>query len=378
VSTTLRLLYTLLLGTSLVLFLGCPTADDDDDDDDDSSATDDDDDTSTDDDDDTVGDDDTSELPASIEATVVYTDSLDGVPACDMTVDLVGTKYTGYCDGCDFSFDIEATLADDQSTEDCEQIDYFTWYYDGGVYIPWLMIHWDTYSSYYGSYDNLFRSGVSIDYSSYGGGYYVGPYFATLHWDGSTSDTTFTRTGNDIEWTMSFEALGDYSYAYLNDCGIGDWSYAETSFAGDYEMTEEVMCDASAVDVWTFVAVEGEDYAITVDTVDSATTFDPTFHLNDPDGCYAAMADDNFDCTFPPPTFACPSYELVNAAAGAYQVVVYENTYATSECVDGTIGGYLIRIDTAAGDPLLELAHDDASVYPLQAVNVAMTGTITD
>ncbi len=377
----LRMLLMLTLGVVPILLLGCPSGDDDDDsaagDDDDDATPGDDDDAPADDDDDddTIGDDDTADLPASVAATVEYTDSVDGEAACDLTVDIVGSKYTGYCDGCDFSFETEATVVDDQSTDACDQVDYWTWYYDGGPYVPWLMIHWNEYSSYYGSYSNVFRSGVAIDYTMYGGGYYVGPYFATLHYDGSSGDTTFTRTGDDIAWTLNSTAsvyLGAYSY----DCGISEWSYAEYAYAGDFEITEDIACDAMSADVWTFQAVEGATYSITVDTIAAGTAFDATFHMNDPDGCYLVTADDNFDCSFPPPTYACPSYELTGATAGEYQIVVYENTYDPTECVDGTIGEYVIRVD-AEEDPMLVLAQDDIATYAEKVTSVSLTGTIT-
>lgn len=377
-SYLMRTLLILALGVVPIALMGCPAEDDDDDsaagDDD---ATGDDDDVSDDDDDDIADDDDdtTPPLPNSLVATVEYNDTVDGVPACDMTVDIVGTKYTGGCNGCDFAFETDATLTDDQSTDQCDQVDYWSWYYDGGMYIPWLMLHWDTYQSYYGSYTNVFRSGVAIDYSAYGGGYYQGPYYATLHFDGTTSDSTFTRTGDDIEWTFatsSLSYLGNYAY----DCGIGYGSYADSAYAGDFEMTDDVACDASSADVWTFTAVAGATYAITVDTVNSATAFDATFHINDPAGCYMVIADDSFDCTFPPPTYACPSFELASAEEGTYQVVVYENTYDTSECVDGTIGEYVIRVD-AVEDPMLTLLQDDVATYAEKATNVVLTGTIT-
>ena len=378
----LRLLLMLTLGVVPMLLLGCPAEDDDDVADDDSAAGDDDDTTADDDDDDDddiadddTGDDDTEMLPASIAATVVYSDSVDGVPACDMVVDIVGTKYTGYCDGCDFSFETEGTLVEDLSTPECDQNPKYTWYHDGGVIIPWLMVHWDNYQTYYGSYTNVFFSGYSADYSAYGGDYFAGPYFTVLHFDGTTSDTAFTRTGDDIEWTLN-GADSVYLSNYAYDCGISDVSPATASYAGTFEQTEDVACDAQSADVWTFVAEEGATYAITVDTVAAATAFDATFHINDPDGCYLIIADDNFTCSFPPPNYACPSYELTNAAAGEYQVVVYENTWDTAECVDGTIGEYVIRVDAVA-DPLLALTQDDVATYALKETTVSMTGTIT-
>lgn len=370
--TLLRTLLILTLGLVPIALLGCPAEDDDD-----SSADDDDDVTGDDDDDDATSDDDdtTPPLPASLTATVEYNDTVDGVAACDMTVDIVGTRYTGTCNGCDFAFETEATLTDDQSSDDCDQVPYYTWYHDDGPIIPWLMVHWDTYQSYYGSYSNVFFSGYSADYASYGGGYFPGPYFVVLHFDGTTSDSSFSRTGDDIEWTLNTSNqsyLGNYYY----NCGISYGSSADQAYAGDFEMTEDVACDAASADVWTFTAVAGATYAITVDTVNSATTFDATFRINDPSGCYLVYADDSFACTFPPPAYACPSFELASAEEGVYQVVVYENTYDTSECVDGTIGEYVIRVD-AEEDPMLTLLHDDVATYAEKVTNVVLTGTIT-
>ena len=67
-----------------------------------------------------------------------------------------------------------------------------------------------------------------------------------------------------------------------------------------------------------------------------------------------AEADDNFECTFPPPDeWECPSYSWEVLESGPHQVVV-ENR---GDC-RGTEAGYAIIVDSPT-DPGLELAHDD-------------------
>ena len=381
---TFKWLLMLVLGISVVMYLGCEAEDHDDaadddtgDDDDDDTGDDDDDDSDDDDDDDSDDDDDMSETwPTSFAGSLVYNDSYDGVEACNMAVDLVGTKFTGTCSGCDFAFDVEATVTDDQSTADCAQVSYFTWVYDGGIYIPLMMAHLDSYTGSYGNYTNMFRTGVAIDYSSYGGGYYPGPYFATISYDGSPYGT-FTRTGDDIEWTFSRTSDVDvnaleYPYAYQN-CGTVDSSAATTNLGGDWTGTSDLDCLGEIVDVWSFEGDSiGSTYAVSVDTVSDADAFDPHFYLNDATGCSVMYTDDNFDCTFEPAAYYCPSGEIV-VTEGTHYVIVM----SYGSC-NGTDAAYEILVDAPA-DPTLTLVLDNTSLTMAQEyiLEFSGSGTIT-
>lgn len=70
-----------------------------------------------------------------------------------------------------------------------------------------------------------------------------------------------------------------------------------------------------------------------------ATAFDPRAWINDPDGCTAASADDSFDCTYPPPTYACPGIMLSDLSDGTYSVVV--SSYG--DCA-GTTADYSLQV----------------------------------
>jgi hypothetical protein len=83
------------------------------------------------------------------------------------------------------------------------------------------------------------------------------------------------------------------------------------------------------------------------------------------------LADDNLDCTFPPPTgYQCPSAEL-ELLDGAYQIVVL----AYGSCA-GDTAAYQLIVDAPA-DPQLTLTYDDVDVLVTETYVYAVEGSGT-
>ena len=410
--TTFNWLMMVMLGFGVALYTGCETPSDDDDDDavgddddntgDDDDTTDDDDDTTDDDDDTTDDDDDTTDddddsadddddsadddddsaaddddddtmstWPSSFVGSMNYTDSRDGVTECDMAIDLVGTTYTGACVDCDFAFEITPTVTADLSTPDCQQRPEYT-YMPSADTFPVMMGHMPSYYGWY-TYTDVFTTGLA--YQGYY--YYPGPYFRHISYDGHPYGT-FTRTGDDIEW--SFTQSFNYSYNYAltspyasNYCNYYPWSYATTNYGGSYVGTSDVDCNGEVVDIWSFDGdANASTYSVSVDTVSDPTAFDPQFIINDSLGCTVMSADDNFTCTYVPQAFSCPSAEIT-VTPGTHYVKVQ----SLGSC-NGLTAEYEILVDAPA-DPNLTLLQDDLSVYDsyLYELYFYGSGTIT-
>ncbi len=316
----------------------------------------------------------------SFTGTVSVDSTIEGNSICATTVSLAGTKFTGECPNCDFAFDIEATI-DSRVPEACDVSTYYTWYLDPeeldeGTEVALHMAHSDSYSGYYGSYDDAFLFGytVSEDYRGYTSNY--GPYFSPMTYSGSTYGS-FSRTGDEIAWTLDEESE-DVEYYYSDsECEVeADVSFAagEAALGGDYVATGSLPCSSDSVDavldVYTLTLAEAGDVTITVDTVADGTAFDPFFWINDTAGCVVDGADDSFDCTFPPPEYQCPSGTLT-AVAGTFQVVV--GNYGSC---NGAVGDYSLTVG-ATTDPTLTLLEDDAPAYAVTVVSHAVSGSGT-
>jgi hypothetical protein len=311
----------------------------------------------------------------SFTGTVTVDSTVEGNSICATTVSLVGTKFTGDCANCDFAFDIEATL-ESRVPDTCDVSAFHTWWLDPEEYddedseINLHMAHSDSYSGYYGDYNDVFLFGYTVTDDYYG--YTYGPYFVPLAYDGG-----FSRTGDDISWSIDQESE-DVTYYYADsDCDAqADLSFVAGTAAlgGDYEITGSLPCptdgDESALDVYTVTLADAGDVTITVDTVAADTTFDPFFWINDASDCIVDGADDSFDCTFPPPEYQCPSGTLT-AVAGTFQIVV--GTYAGCE---GATSEYKLTVGASA-DPSLTLLEDDSPAYSVTVVNQSISGSGT-
>ncbi len=303
--------------------------------------------------------------------TVAYDQDVDGTVVCDADIALTGTSYTGDCADCTFAFTIAAEVSADNGTADCELPTTLTFMPDpSGVILDPGLFFWETFETDYGTYTNVAATGFAY---YYGGYTYAGPYFSYFAYDGGAN--TFVKSGNDVSWNVSIvdEAATDL---YLNDCGTAVNSEAAAPFAGTETLTDDVACDGTTLDVWTFDVATAGTVSFTVDTVAADSTFDAVAWINGADTCTAFFADDNFACAFPPAQYACPSWEG-ELDAGAYQLVV-TNSGVEGECISETTGAYSVAIGGAAAG--LTLAMDDTSATSVPVVTtttVVGAGTIT-
>ena len=320
---------------------------------------------------------------SSFSGTLEYVKEVDGVTVCDATVSLSGTPFTGTCADCMFSFDVVGTVTRDDGSPDCDYDPLQTWVNDG-TYSSLLMEYATNTASYGGSTFTIdaFRTRGATYYPGYGTGYdtaYNWYRYAGAYGTYSSADTTWAWTGNYIYWDVnSTETDTDYSYPYpLYDCYSTETGTEVTSSAsGVYSGVSDSSCTAYyygtyEVDVWAITPSAGETLTVSVDTVATATAFDPRLWVNDSDSCTVGAADDSFVCTYQPAAYDCPSLEFV-ADAETYSIMVE----SLGSC-NGTTAEYALLVD-APSDPGLTLTNDNVSVTGTSTTTTTVTSLDLD
>ena len=275
-----------------------------------------------------------------------------------------------------------ATLTRDDSTTGCEYDPLGTWINDGS-YTAMLLEYVNTSGSYSGTPFTLdaFRARGQETYT-YGGSTYT-TYDTSYHWYDYTGSAgaytspyaTWAWTGNAVYWDLNQTNTDTaYTYPYPSyDCTSTETATTTSaSAAGLYSGSSDSNCGTSSwygydeVDVWQVTPSVGETLTVSVDTVATATAFDPYMWVNDSDSCTVGGADDSFTCTYQPAAYDCPSLQFT-ADAETYSIVVG----SLGSC-NGTTAEYTLLVD-AASDPSLAQTQDNLELTP----TVQTTTTVT-
>jgi hypothetical protein len=116
-------------------------------------------------------------------------------------------------------------------------------------------------------------------------------------------------------------------------------------------------CDFDAIqDQLAFFVASGQAVYVKVDTVDAATAADTRLRVRTPDGTELYEADDEVDCTFPPPSYGCPEHSFTATTAGLYTVEVYVGS--TESCADPSLVNYGLTVTVDGGPSELILIKD--------------------
>jgi hypothetical protein len=114
---------------------------------------------------------------------------------------------------------------------------------------------------------------------------------------------------------------------------------------------EDVPCDFfSGSDIWEFPVSAGQTVTIRADTLDAATAADIFFSGTCGDDSF--FANDEIDCTFPPPASSCPHAEFTATQSGFCSLRL--GTF-TDECNDPVLVNYAlgVTVDGVGVSPLL-------------------------
>ena len=298
-------------------------------------------------------------LTGSIELTV--TDATGKDTLCDTSIDLTGEEASGGCLGCDFEFDLQTDIASEKGSK-CvyNNYAYASMLEEGIVIDSWLGFA----ESYAGSYPNTLLWG-------WGTSQYPGP-----NWTFLTYGAGVDYSNGTISWNLQYSQYGftvpqQYCESYDYYGGV----YNEyKNFGGNYTASGSLDCGLRVpYQTWTFTGVDDTYAYVSIDTVSAETAFDPRFFIMDSDTCNLAVADENFECSFPPPSdYWCPAHKLETTKGEVYTVFVYP--FIDCGFGDGTTGEYELYLKTNA-DPSLAL-QNEGELTPLIA-NVSAEGTVT-
>ena len=316
---------------------------------------------------------------------VDYRSTNNEIVACDSVIDLTGAAYTGECDGCDYAFAVTAEIQNENGDPDtCAHSTVLSFLSDG-VRENLLFAHADEAYVEQDDLEVLVYNSVQVGFSMYYEATETseairieGPFWWQMYYEGITKNSTFSRDGDQLDWTFQFEntvATWD-DFAMLDDCGEELTDQASEAFIGDQSQQDTVPCDGWQMDVWEVeVDDEGAGFEVLVDTIGEETTFDPAFVVNNPDGCVVLYADDGFDCSAPPPHYMCPAGS-VEGGPGTYQILVFSYGQCTSTDV-----AYQIEISDARVADSLTLALDNVDrfenlVFTDQRIEVSGCATL--
>lgn len=305
---------------------------------------------------------------------------------CDIEVGLGGSPWAGDCEGCDFVFDVDATLVADRSGGGCPAPTLYT-LLDNPTYgthdaligfwssITTPVYTWDDgyggTSSWGGyTYSDVFQIGYSVTWPAYTspyGGYYPGGTYGPMWsrwsigdvsagvggWDpdaysyGYDSPFDAAVSADGVTWGMSSSYMA-YAPAF-GEIACEGYTWAEAPavalVTGDTSVQGELPCVSyaagavdtgaagaeddtpsyflnGAYDAHTFVGAAGDEVQVAVDTIDAARTFDPVAYVLGPTDCVLAFQDSGADCTAPPTWGQCPSFKVELPEDGEYTVIV--------------------------------------------------------
>ena len=276
-----------------------------------------------------------------------------GTVVCDTTIALTGTPYTGDCPGCDFAYATTGVVTAEAGTG-CDYAKHgpLGSFIDEGF-------PFDRYIAFSPDYvgDRVLWTARSTSPGNW----------IPLAYDGSSFGAP-TYSGGVLEWTRGYDD-GEPSWS-ISYCGTYDGGtyYGTTSSA--YGSAGSMPCAPYAYyERWSFTGVADEDVYITIDTLDSATAFDPAIFVTAESSCVLGQAQGGITCAYPT-SGDCPVYRLPTTKGETYGVIVYDQGTCASSSAD-----YLILM-AASADPVLTLEADDAG-SPGAQWRVEFTGTAT-
>jgi hypothetical protein len=301
-------------------------------------------------------------LTGSISLTV--TDPTGEETWCDTSIDLTGVEAAGDCVACDFTFDLQTAIASEKGS-DCLYNNYpYASMHEDGIFIDTWVGFAETYYWEDMPYPNaLFWGGrKSVD--------------PVPNWVPFTYGGAVDYSAGTLSWDLQYSQYGyTVPLTYCGDYGWYDNAYTpHENHGGNYTGSGDLDCDhRRTYATWSFVGVDDTYAYVSLDTVAAETAVDLIFDITDSATCLVGNGDDNFECSFPPPSgYSCPSHKLATTKGEVYTVVVRTGRDCRSGA--GETGEYQLYLQANA-DPSLTF-HNAGELTPLLA-NVSAQGSVT-
>lgn len=160
---------------------------------------------------------------------------------------------------------------------------------------------------------------------------------------------------------LRFSAQADHPYSLFLDGRDGSSGEAVTLTLGYAAQTPFRGalggCDhASLRDDYGLFARSGQSVTVRVDTVDAESAADTRLRIRNPDGTELYEADDEVDCTFPPPAYRCPEHTFTAPTDGLYTLEIYVGT--SEMCASQSVARYELTAEVAGNPAELILIRD--------------------
>ncbi len=219
----------------------------------------------------------------------------DGTVLCDTTLSLEGPEYSGKCPGCDFAYDVEATItAEGAPGCDNTYAAAFAFYEAPKFGIA------DTFLAFDSSAGDMLFGGIGPGDGTVG-------KWLPLVWYGSPYGSA-TYSKGVLEWVIALN-LAPKTYAWdVSYCGESYYEGSPTYgyYGGAYSSDATIPCaPGAAYDRWTFEAPASERIDILVNTLDFATAFDPDMVVTDGASCLIARCPRRIGAPTRRPPSAC-------------------------------------------------------------------------
>ena len=283
----------------------------------------------------------------SIEGTVSYEETEDGVATCIAGSDFIGTRYESTCEDCDFAFGLEAEWEPDVDGDDCIPSPVYTFVENDDWVNPVLAFaeSIDMSDPFYENWTTLYNvTFISFD----PGNEYVWwvPYYEPLTWTGESSYCgEASYADQELQWHLDLDFRGE-TWAAYQDCGTVEVSNATSAYAG-HAVAGSLSCPGDYADGWAVDLQEGDLLSVSVDTLEQESHFRPDILVNDPTGCTVLVASTNFVCTSDigrDDASHCPSGTVRVAEAGQYTIWV-EGLAACEIVAEGQDAQYQLFVD---------------------------------
>jgi len=166
---------------------------------------------------------------------------------------------------------------------------------------------------------------------------------------------TFNVRGVVTQWSPDslhrVQSFDSSDITGLSGCGSASSTLGEIT-AG---------CDAWVADVYSLAAADGELVEIMADTVADGTASDLYAVLfsdiADPETSFLEEGDDDFECSFVPPSASCPDFSFTVDSSSAGTLYVAVGNYG--DCADDSLTEYELFVTVAGSVPTLTLVEDD-------------------
>ena len=319
---------------------------------------------------------DTSVATSDLTGTHSYAATLTGTgpnnevinSSCAAEFTVSGTEFVGDCNGCDWAFELTAT----ETSNDCDgelPLVYSLQPVGADNAAP-VVVFWSTYISYYGSYSDIFATGVFAE-DAYGTFITAGTFVDYTIGGVNYGSGSFSLVDTALDWNTAAEN-DETEFNYLNDDCVADALDSDlgATLAGT-GLNGTLPCDGDEFDVFEFEATAGTPVSISVDTVAAGSAFDSAVRITAPSGCEITISDDAFDCAFAPEAYQCSGTNFTPNETGTHRAIVQN----FGSCIDSganAVGDYVIVADGAS---LVAAGDDVLNEVVLEATNAISTTT---